>query len=103
MHDGWVLYILNCRGARLYTGISNDLQGRLKAHRDGRGSKFVRAFSPFELAGVVVCKNGTEARKLEIRVKKMRRSEKLNPPSGKLDLQESMLAGRYLLIPSFTG
>ncbi len=29
-HDGWVLYILNCRGDRLYTGISNDLKGRLK-------------------------------------------------------------------------
>jgi putative endonuclease len=78
MHDGWVLYILKCRGDRLYTGISNDLQGRLRAHREGKGSKFVRAFSPFALAGVVLCKNGTEARKLEISVKKMRRSEKLD-------------------------
>ena len=78
IHDGWVLYILNCRGDRLYTGISNDLQGRLSVHREGRGSKFVRAFSPFALVGVVPCKNGTEARKLECRVKKMRRSEKLD-------------------------
>jgi putative endonuclease len=78
MRVGWVLYILSCRGGRLYTGISNDLKGRLKAHKEGRGSKFVRAFSPFELAGVVSCKDGTEARKLEYKVKKMRRSEKLD-------------------------
>ncbi len=75
--NGWVLYILNCRGDRLYTGISNALEERLKAHREGRGSKFVRAFNPFELAGVVACKDGTEARKLECRVKKMRKEEKL--------------------------
>ncbi len=73
----WVLYLLTCRGGRLYTGISNDLEGRLRAHREGRGSKFVRAFSPFRLAGVVSCKDGTEARKLECRVKKMRRAGKL--------------------------
>jgi putative endonuclease len=77
-HDGWVLYMLNCRGDRLYTGVSNDLKGRLKAHEEGRGSKFVRAFSPFALAGVVPCKDGTEARKLECKVKKMRRHEKLD-------------------------
>ena len=74
---GWVLYFLRCRGDRLYTGISNDLESRLKAHREGRGSKFVRAFSPFELAGTVTCRNGTEARKLEYRIKKMKRTEKL--------------------------
>ncbi len=78
VHDGWVLYILNCRGDRLYTGISNDLESRLKAHKEGNGSKFVRAFSPFALAGVVPCEDGTEARKLECRVKKMRRYEKLD-------------------------
>ena len=78
VHDGWVLYILTCRGDRLYTGISNDLRSRLRAHKEGRGSKFVKAFSPFTLAGVVPCKDATEARKLESRVKKMRRSEKLD-------------------------
>ena len=77
-HDEWVLYILNCRGDRLYTGISNNLLGRLEAHKKGTGSKFVRAFSPFALAGVVPCKNGTEARKLECKVKKMRKREKLD-------------------------
>ncbi|HEX8948592.1 MAG TPA: GIY-YIG nuclease family protein [Dissulfurispiraceae bacterium] len=74
---GWVLYFLRCRGGRLYTGISNDLENRLKAHREGKGSKFVRAFSPFELAGTVSCRNGTEARRLEYRIKRLKRAEKL--------------------------
>lgn len=74
---GWVLYILKCRGDRLYTGISNDPEGRLKAHGEGKGSKFVRAFSPFELVLKVACKDGSEARKLECKIKKMRKREKL--------------------------
>ncbi len=76
-HNDWVLYLLTCRGGRLYTGITNDLNNRLKAHEQGKGSKFVRAFSPFELAAIIPCKNGTEARKLECKIKKLRRSEKL--------------------------
>jgi putative endonuclease len=74
---GWSLYILKCKGDRLYCGITNDLEGRLKAHSEGRGSKFVRAFSPFELSVVVSCINSTGARKLECKVKKMRRVKKL--------------------------
>ncbi len=78
MHGNWVLYVLICRGDRLYTGMTNNLQNRLKAHQQGKGSKFVRAFSPFELAALIPCKNGSDARKLECKIKKMRKSEKLD-------------------------
>lgn len=73
----WRLYLLFCRGNRLYTGITNDLAARLKAHRSGRGSRFVRAFSPFTLAGSIVCPDATAARTLEARIKKMKRADKL--------------------------
>jgi len=33
----------------LYTGISNNLEQRLKMHRDGQGSKYVRTRLPVEL------------------------------------------------------
>jgi putative endonuclease len=73
----WVLYILRCKGGRLYTGITNALDRRMKAHMDGNGSRFVRAFNPFTLAGFLPCKNATEARKLEYRVKQMKKKDKL--------------------------
>lgn len=85
----WLLYILNCRGNRLYTGITNDLENRLKAHREGRGSRFVRAFRPFELAGVVSCENATAARKLERSIKKMSRARKLELIDGLLHTSEA--------------
>ncbi|GAB4490183.1 MAG: hypothetical protein OHK006_22730 [Thermodesulfovibrionales bacterium] len=73
----WVVYLLACRGNRLYTGVTNDLSARLQAHRSGRGSKFVRSFRPFALAGSVVCPDATAARSLEARIKRMRRADKL--------------------------
>jgi putative endonuclease len=33
----------------LYTGITNNLEKRLKTHADGKGSKYVRSHLPFEL------------------------------------------------------
>jgi len=73
----WGLYILRCKGGRLYTGITNALDRRLKAHIEGKGSRFVRAFSPFTLTGFLPCRDATEARKLEYRVKQMSRKKKL--------------------------
>jgi putative endonuclease len=73
----WVIYILKCKGGRLYAGITNALDRRLKAHIQGKGSRFVRAFSPFTLAGFLPCKDATEARKLEYKIKRMKRKDKL--------------------------
>jgi len=35
----WCLYILECAGGRLYTGITVNLEARYKAHATGRGAK----------------------------------------------------------------
>jgi putative endonuclease len=73
----WCVYLLNCRGSRLYTGITNDLDHRLKMHALGKGSKLVLAFRPFTLAALIQCKDEHEARTLECLIKKMNRTEKL--------------------------
>ncbi len=73
----WCVYLLNCRGSKLYTGITNNLDHRLSMHEAGKGSKFVRAFRPFTLAGVIQCEDEHGARMLESRIKKMSRAEKL--------------------------
>lgn len=42
----WLVYILRCADDTLYTGITNDLVARLKAHHAGRGAKYVRGRLP---------------------------------------------------------
>ncbi len=73
----WCVYVLKCRHNYLYIGITNNLEGRLKKHKKGTGSKFVRAWRPFELVKVISCKDGSEARSLEYRLKRLKRSKKV--------------------------
>ncbi|HAM50327.1 MAG TPA: hypothetical protein DCP92_06390 [Nitrospiraceae bacterium] len=75
--DGWCVYALRCRNNCIYIGITNDLARRLKEHENGRGSKFVRTWRPFEVARVISCRDSREARRLEFRLKRLKRNEKL--------------------------
>jgi putative endonuclease len=73
----WIVYILKCRNNYLYTGITNNLEKRLKEHKEGRGSKFVRAFMPFKPVKTLSCSDSREARQLEYKIKKMKRARKM--------------------------
>jgi putative endonuclease len=72
------LYVLLCRDKSLYTGITNDLDSRLKAHREGEGSKYVRSHLPFKLVYVEDHKNRSEASKREYEVKSWSRKKKID-------------------------
>jgi ribonuclease HI len=73
----WCVYVLKCRDGSLYTGITNDLEHRLKQHEAGKGSKYVRSRSPFELVRMIPCKDAGEARRLEYEMKRLTRKEKI--------------------------
>ena len=73
----WCVYVLKCSNNYLYIGITNDLEKRLQEHSNGTGSKFVRSWRPFELAKVIPCKDGKEARSLEYKLKKLKRDRKI--------------------------
>jgi len=45
----WYVYILRCGDGTLYTGITDDVDRRLAAHRAGRGAKYTRGRGPLEL------------------------------------------------------
>ena len=53
--EKWVLYILECGDNTLFTGITNDLDKRLEAHRSGTGAKYTRGRGPLMLRYVEVC------------------------------------------------
>ena len=50
MESNWIVYMLECNDKSIYTGIcKGDLDKRMKEHRDGKGSKYVRSRLPFKL------------------------------------------------------
>lgn len=75
--ENWCVYVLRCRNNSLYTGMTNNIDRRLKEHVQGRGSKFVRSWKPFELVKTIPCRNAGEARRLECELKKLSRKEKI--------------------------
>ena len=42
----WTVYIVECSDKSLYTGITNDLDKRLKAHNKGLGAKYTKYRRP---------------------------------------------------------
>ena len=73
----WVVYILKCADDTLYTGITNDLEDRVKAHENGQGAKYTRGRGPFEVIYQEQCKNRSVASKREIAIKSLNKEEKL--------------------------
>lgn len=70
-------YILRCADGSLYTGWTNDLSRRVKAHELGRGAKYTRSRRPVELVYYEEYASPGEAMSREWHVKQMTREEKL--------------------------
>lgn len=77
MEKQWVLYILECKDGTLYTGITDDLERRLAAHRAGKGAKYTRGRSPLTLRYVEMCEDHSKALRREYAVKQLTKTEKL--------------------------
>ena len=70
-------YLLRCADGSLYTGWTNDLEKRIKAHKAGRGGKYTRAHAPVELVYFESFDTKTEAMSREWHIKKLKREQKL--------------------------
>ena len=77
MERSWVLYILECGDGTLYTGITDDLPRRLKAHESGKGAKYTRGRGPLKLRYQESCESHSAALRREIAVKRLTREGKL--------------------------
>ncbi len=73
----WYVYILECSDGTLYTGITKDTTRRLKEHNNGTGARYTRTRSPVKLVYKTGEKNRSEASRLEYRIKKLSRKQKL--------------------------
>ena len=73
----WSVYVLRCADGSLYTGITNDLTRRLKAHRAGTASKYTRSRRPVRLMWTTGSWRARgPALKREARIKAMTRRQK---------------------------
>lgn len=71
------VYIIKCKDNSLYTGWTNNLERRFKAHTDGKGAKYTRGRGPLELVYFEEFEDKIEAMKREYEIKKMSRKNKL--------------------------
>jgi|WetSurMetagenome_2_1015567.scaffolds.fasta_scaffold137622_5 putative endonuclease len=72
------LYILECADKTLYTGITTDIARRVAEHsRSELGAKYTAARRPVKLKYCQKFKNRSAASKAEARIKKLKKSEKL--------------------------
>ena len=74
--DPWFLYILRCGDGTFYTGITNDLERRLKMHNTGKGARYTRTRRPVEIIYRESLKSRTQALVRECAVKALPRKSK---------------------------
>ena len=73
----YYLYLLQCRDNSIYTGITNDLAGRFKKHKEGRGGSYTRSHGAKKIIYTEEYKTKGEALKRELEIKGWRRKQKL--------------------------
>jgi putative endonuclease len=73
----WYVYILECSDGTLYTGITTDLDKRVKTHNNGKGAKYTCVRLPVVLKASFEAADRSEASKEEYRIKQLSRKQKL--------------------------
>jgi putative endonuclease len=73
----WFVYILNCADGTFYTGITNDLDRRIKAHNAGTASKYTRVRRPVSIVYSEEVETKGDALRRELQIKRLTRSEKM--------------------------
>lgn len=71
-------YILKCNDDTLYTGWTNNLDRRIRAHNQGKGAKYTKTRRPVVLIYYEEFQTKQEAMSREYKIKHMTRQEKLN-------------------------
>lgn len=72
----WFLYMIECEGGSIYTGISVDVASRFDEHRRGKGARYTRAHPPIRLLAWQAYPDRSSASKAEYRIKQMSAKEK---------------------------
>lgn len=83
--QAWWLYVLECRGGVLYTGIAKDVEARFGMHVKGNGARFTRMNRPLRILARACVPTRSEALRAEHALKRLPRAEKLRWCDAGLD------------------
>ncbi len=84
----WFVYILRSSKGHLYTGITTDLERRIKQHNSGTGAKCMKALGiPVKLMTFWIRKDRSSASKLESEIKGLSKENK-----------EKLILGEYKIV-----
>ncbi len=72
----YYVYILRCNDKSLYTGITNDLENRLKMHNEKKASKYTRCRTPVRYVYTEEVSDKSSALKREYEIKKLTKAQK---------------------------
>lgn len=86
----WWVYMIACRGGKIYTGTAIDPEARYEAHRAGKGAAFTRANPPVALLRSVAFESRSEACRAEAALKKLSRDGKRAWARGESSLSKKM-------------
>ena len=69
-------YMLKCKDNTYYTGYTNDLEKRIKAHNEGKGAKYTKGRGTVELVYYEEYEDKQTAMRREWEIKQLSRNEK---------------------------
>ena len=79
MEGRWKLYILRCADSSLYTGITTDVERRVREHNGSKtGARYTRGRRPVTLLKFWRFETRSEASRAEYAFKSLQRPEKLD-------------------------
>ncbi len=70
------VYMLRCHDGSLYTGWTNDIDKRYRAHCDKKGAKYTRSKHRLKLVYLEMYSDSSEAKKREAFIKKLPKEKK---------------------------
>ena len=73
----WHVYIIECKDNKLYTGVTNNLESRIKQHNRGSGCRFTKYRIPIRLVYSEELSTRSEALIREAEIKGWTRAKKL--------------------------
>jgi len=74
--ETWFVYVLECSDNSFYTGITNNIERRIRMHQEGKASRFTRTRRPVKLLYQESCNSRTQALVRECAVKALPRRKK---------------------------
>jgi putative endonuclease len=76
IHSQWFVYIVQCNDDTFYTGLTYNIDSRIKTHNSGKGAIYTHGRGPVKLIHSEKFSTHREAAQRECTIKKLTRQQK---------------------------